>query len=497
MFKGTTFTTGGYSAEYGQALSSVLLLETEDIPEETATNIGANLAGLSLSRQQVWNEKTALIGSVSYTNLTALLNSLPTNVEWQRETVGYGSNLAFRHQGKNGIFKSLMQYQSSKMGLFDGGANPGLFTNSNRNVFWNTSYKGSLTDKLGIYAGVALNTNNDENTFQGIGFDERSRSLLTKVTLYHEWNETTSFKYGAETQTERDRNVFDGQSFSLNDQYSAIYSEGEVILNDRWALRLGARAEHSDALNSFNLAPRASAAYKTGEHSQVSLAYGAFYQKPEEEFLIENDQLDFERSTHLIANYQWIKDDQSFRVELYDKQYQDLVRTGVDGTLENTGDGFSRGVDIFWKDKKTFEGLDYWVSYSYVDAQRRYQDFPTRATPTFVTNHTLNIVTNYQIDAWSLTPGISYTFATGRTFENPNSERFLGDKTKAYHQLGINASYLTSLFGHFTVIYVAVTNPFGFDQVFGFEYSEDGSERFPIRPGMKRTAFVGLFISIK
>ncbi|MDP2335056.1 MAG: TonB-dependent receptor, partial [Bacteroidota bacterium] len=34
MFKGTVFSTGGYSAEYGQALSSVLLLNTNDMPAE-------------------------------------------------------------------------------------------------------------------------------------------------------------------------------------------------------------------------------------------------------------------------------------------------------------------------------------------------------------------------------------------------------------------------------------------------------------------------------
>ena len=32
LFKGITFSTGGYSAEYGQALSSVLLLNSTDEP---------------------------------------------------------------------------------------------------------------------------------------------------------------------------------------------------------------------------------------------------------------------------------------------------------------------------------------------------------------------------------------------------------------------------------------------------------------------------------
>ena len=34
LFDGITFSTGGYSAEYGQALSSVLLLSTIDEPDQ-------------------------------------------------------------------------------------------------------------------------------------------------------------------------------------------------------------------------------------------------------------------------------------------------------------------------------------------------------------------------------------------------------------------------------------------------------------------------------
>ena len=35
LFKGTVFSTGGYSALYGQALSSVVLLESIDLPERS------------------------------------------------------------------------------------------------------------------------------------------------------------------------------------------------------------------------------------------------------------------------------------------------------------------------------------------------------------------------------------------------------------------------------------------------------------------------------
>ena len=45
LFKGTIFSSGGYSALYGQALSSVLLLESIDLPEKTSADVGISYLG--------------------------------------------------------------------------------------------------------------------------------------------------------------------------------------------------------------------------------------------------------------------------------------------------------------------------------------------------------------------------------------------------------------------------------------------------------------------
>ncbi|MGZ5286289.1 MAG: carboxypeptidase-like regulatory domain-containing protein, partial [Flavisolibacter sp.] len=40
LFKGTVFSTGGYSALYGQALSSAVILESIDLPDQTSATLG-------------------------------------------------------------------------------------------------------------------------------------------------------------------------------------------------------------------------------------------------------------------------------------------------------------------------------------------------------------------------------------------------------------------------------------------------------------------------
>ena len=54
LFKGITFSTGGYSAEYGQALSSVLLLNSVNEPQEEKTDISIMSVGLGLGNTQIW-----------------------------------------------------------------------------------------------------------------------------------------------------------------------------------------------------------------------------------------------------------------------------------------------------------------------------------------------------------------------------------------------------------------------------------------------------------
>lgn len=54
LFKGTVFSTGGYSAQYGQALSSVLVLKTQDLPDKTRSAINIMPLGLGGSHTQLW-----------------------------------------------------------------------------------------------------------------------------------------------------------------------------------------------------------------------------------------------------------------------------------------------------------------------------------------------------------------------------------------------------------------------------------------------------------
>ena len=67
MFKGTLFSTGGYSAEYGGALSSALILNTKEQYQVTRTDLGFMTVGGDLAHTQVW-ENTSVAVKAEYTN---------------------------------------------------------------------------------------------------------------------------------------------------------------------------------------------------------------------------------------------------------------------------------------------------------------------------------------------------------------------------------------------------------------------------------------------
>lgn len=72
LFKGTVFSSGGYSALYGDALSAALILESTDLPDRSSASVGISSVGISGGFQQLAKKKNASWGvNYSYLNLAA------------------------------------------------------------------------------------------------------------------------------------------------------------------------------------------------------------------------------------------------------------------------------------------------------------------------------------------------------------------------------------------------------------------------------------------
>lgn len=282
---------------------------------------------------------------------------------------------------------------------------------------------------------------------------------------------------------------------TFDETYNAFYAECDLYLTAKLVARIGLREESSKVIGKTNLAPRLSLAYKTGKSSQVSFAYGEFFQLPDKSFILADKSLDYERATHYILNYQHVSDYRTFRVETYYKDYNNLTRFSGN-QFDNSGYGHARGIEFFYRDKKTISMSDFWLSYSFVDTKRLYKDYPVAATPVFAPKHTASLVYKYFFPKLSLAPSITYVYSSGRPYFNPNNTDFLSDRTKDYHNVSLNISYLISIRKNFTVVVLSVGNILGIENVYTYTYSNDGSHRIAVGPTSRRMIFGAVFITI-
>lgn len=513
LFKGTSFSTGGYSAQYGQALSSALILESQDVTEQTSTNIGIMCVGLSAGHTKAM-KKSSIGVFGGYNNLKPYMSVIEQHRDWTHPPESVGGSVIYRIKtSQTGLLKAFVNYGYSTLALRFTDINDATggiknnFNLNNNNWFTNISYKEIIAKKWNLFSAFAFSDNKDDIHYNAYPIASHNKLFQGRTTISRGIDALSVIRFGGEYQRpESDETYFYTQRFREN--YAAGFAEGDIYITQKLVSRAGVRYEYSNVLNRSNIAPRISLAYKTGKYSQTSFAYGDFYQVADKNFLFKNPDLNFEKATHYIFNYQIVSEKRTFRVETYYKKYDQLVKVipippspplfTLDSNYTNTGDGYAKGFDIFWRDKQTLKYADYWISYSYLDTKRNYRNFPVSATPSFAAKHTLSIVYKHFIPKLNTQAGFTYAVNSGRPYYNPNkpSSEYLTDYTKPYHNLSINASYLTSVFKSFAVIVFSLTNALGIDNVFSYRYSSDGTKREEVGPTSTRFVFVGMFINV-
>lgn len=509
LFDGITFSTGGYSAEYGQALSSVLLLNTIDEPDQEKTDIAIMTVGAGLGHTEKW-KKSSLSLNTSYINLAPYIAILPDRNDWQKPFETASGEAVFRQKIGDGLLKIYGAFDTSNFALTQEDINQpeGVrFKLNNQNFYTNASYSEMLNDNWSIFAGGSYTYGNTKVGIDETAIKDVENSAHLKLKLKKHFSNRFKLDFGAEQFITDFNENYDEPNFAaklgFNNNISVAFTEADIIFSRKMALKLGVRGEYGELFKEFTLSPRASFAYKTGKSSQLSLAYGDFFQQPENEILKFTNDLEAERAQHYIMNYQYAANNRIFRAEVYRKKYNNLVSYNdefpdVNSTFTNDGNGYAQGLDIFWRDNKSIKNVDYWVSYSYLDTERKYKNYPIEATPNFANTHNLSVVAKYWIDDWKSQIGFSYQYGSGRTYTDLNQPGFLQGKTEGYNSVSLNWAYLLS---QQKILYFSINNAFAFRNVNGYQYANtpDANGNFArreLRPAADQFFFVGFFWTI-
>lgn len=515
IFNGVMFSTGGYSAEYGQALSSVLELNTPGWFDENLTSISLMNVGLGLSVTRVYKRSCFSIDA-GYNNLYLYFLLAKYNLDWIRIPESYNVNLYHRLKvGKTGLIKtnislshsySRLKYKSSENSF----SNIGM---RDINILIKSNYNTELGKNWTLKTGVAYNANLNNKDIDRDKLEENLGSVHARMVLKNHLAKNISWKTGAELYNEKYLLSYTVDSSqekyksSVNDVILSSFLEGDIKLNNTLALRAGFRGEYSTYTATYNAAPRFSFSVKTGERSQISAATGIFYQQPQNVYLQYTHGLRYEKAIHALLNYQLVMGKRFFRIETYYKKYADLVTyqlgsSGEYNALANNGGGYAKGIDVFWKDNQSIPHLDYWISYSYIDSKRQYKDYPDEVMPEYVSKHNASLVLKYWIDPLHTEASLTYNFSSGRPYNDPNKNTFMSGRTPVIHDLSASLSYITNIFGNMTVVHLSVSNLFGQENIYSYHFSQTPDEfglyeSTPVKSPIQRTVIIGVFISVK
>lgn len=522
LFKGNIFSSGGYSALYGQALSGVLILESVDLPEQTSFDLGVSPIFLTGNYQKLNAAKNASYGfSLGYSNLDLITKLINFNTEFHKAPNSISGDANFRIKTKSGgFFKYYAKFDNNKLGVLSKSLEPEFDKNKvalkGNNIFQNLSFK----QKFGAYllnVGTSFTYNKSDIDFSNLLNDVQQSNFNTtsignyinaKAVVERKINRISALRGGFELNNADENTKYGTFEKKYTDLISSGFLETDLGFSNNFSAKIGLRAENSSYLNKWNIAPRLAVAYRLAKEFTTSLAYGTFYQNPESKFINSDAPLDFQKADHYIFQIQRNTEGRNLRLEAFYKKYDQFIKTknnfSLQTAINNNGNGFAKGVELFWRDKKSIKNIDYWVSYSYLDSERDFQNYPFSLAPSFAAKHTLSLVAKKFVTSWKTGFNMSYTYSSGRSYydiisENGQNTIRNEGKLKDYSGLNFSLNYLPNLGKKdakaFTVLVLSVSNILGQKNIYGYNFSNDGLRNSAVLPPSNTFVFIGAFIS--
>jgi len=529
LFKGNIFSSGGYSALYGQALAAALMLESVDLPDQSSYDFGVSPIFLNGGFQKLGEDKNHSYGAtLGYSNLNLMQKIFNFNTNFIDAPQGLNGDANFRIKTKSGgFFKYYGMFDTNKMGVKTESLEPGydfaLIRLKGENTYHNLSFK----QKFGKYlfntsASYSYNQSDLNFSTETNQVESEKTELLNdgnyinfKAVIDRKINKISALRGGFELNYANEKLNFGEVNKNYRDLISSGFLETDLGFSNNLSAKIGVRVENSSYLNKNNIAPRFALAYRLAKDWTTSFAYGLFFQNPESKYINSSADLDFQKSQHYIFQVQRSTEGRSLRFEAFYKKYDELIKTQnivpnsnqnqqVQTAFNNNGNGFAKGLEVFWRDKKTFENIDYWISYSFLDSKRDFLNYPVSLKPNFAAEHTLSVVAKRFIPEWKTGVNLSYTYAKGRPYYDivtQNDKNIIRNegRLKDYNALNLSFNYLPNLGKKdskaFTIFVLSISNILGNKNVYGYNFSQNGSRNSAVVPPVNTFVFVGMFIS--
>ncbi|MBN1996478.1 TonB-dependent receptor [candidate division KSB1 bacterium] len=510
LLSGTFFSSGGFSAQYGNALSGVLAMESLDMPAKRELSLGIGLAALSAGGSfGLIDDRLGIHFSGNKSQTRQLFKLNGGLHEFSRPPVSDDINLSviYRYH-RNGTIKAFAFLSVEQIGVEAITPNfRDYYYGNEKNRFYFLKWRHMLTSSVLLTGTVSDNQFRNNQSLSALELKTDDRLHNSRLDADITVNSQISLKTGLEHQRLKtdyhgtvpfDPNDIQGIGKMLhfddatNADISGAYAEAEVQLGKGFAVNYGQRIGYRHQSGAWTHDPRLSVVYGFQTDHALRLATGRYHQFPET-FYYDSDNgnpdLRPMQAFHYIAGWEWKPPAMMMRIEGYVKTYNDLLLQEYSGGYSNGGHGYARGVDVFVKRNMGF--ISGWSSYSFLQSKRKeflyHQPVPTDYDIT----HHFKIAAKFNISpVFNLST--SYRFASGRPFHS-GFGRWNTQRGPAYEKLDISASYLLSFFtDNLTIFYISVSNVLGNENITAYTYSPDYNEVYKRTSVYKRSVYFGL-----
>jgi len=519
LLKGTFFSSGGYAAEYGNALSGILDMKSLDLPQRRQTNIGLGLAAYSAMLQiPLISDKMGISASGNYSNTRYLfqLNGHERDFSHYPEAYDLNMNWMCRYS-QTGMMKLFLFLEKNNVGIeIENPDNRAFYDGNSENHLVNLRWQQLVTPKLLLSGNLAYTNFRQDQKLTVLDFSTDERLYQARLITEYELSSKLNLLNGLEVF--QDQILFQGQVPEEYQEHSSLNLDPNApairIDTDYKTQRLAAFTQlQCHPLNSLNytagiryeyqskskqqfLDPRFSLTWNIKDNWNVVFSTGQYHQFPKPIFYdpyTGNPDLKAMKSLHYILGFVHQTDSTIYRVEFYHKDYKRLLLEDQNLNYTNLGFGFSRGFDLFIK--QDWGILQSRISYSYLKARRKWMDAPVLSSPKFDITHNLTAALRADL-THRLHIGAAYRYATGKPYTSmPNA--YHDQRVPTYQKLDLSLYYLYQLFGdNLAVFYIAVSNILGRENIFDYTYSSDYKRRVPVKASMLRSIYFGLSISI-
>lgn len=526
--RGINFSSGGFSAKFGNVLSAVLDLKTYEMPQGTGGFLWLGLANVGLSGVYLSKDKnfgaTMDIGQTilePYFRLNGYLVDSYNPIPLAR---GLGGSLSYK-PSKSSVIKGIFDYSKDKIGVRNNSPSyNGFFNSGSETVFGNLKYSAGLGSKTYFSMGLSYSNHKDDVIYGILNTLAKQKYAKYRLDVTHQLAKKVDINTGAEYEYNED--TFSGKvpqySYDLSLDAPAFdvsnrehtgrlgaYVEAQIKPVKTFFLIPGVRLDNHTLSKKTVIDPRLSIGWKFAKDMVLRGAVGIYHQFPKLEYYAQSNSYDLkpEQAAHYILGYEFNKMEGVFlfRVEGYYKEYKDLVLRDKNTFLYTSGGkGYAKGIDVFLKSSVTNK-YSTWISYAYTDSKRSQYDAVTLSPANYDITHNLTFVASYNVTD-VITTGLTYRVSTGKpytpitggvydpvtnnyqpVYAETNSGRF-----PTYHRMDINFQYIFSLFGRFAIAVFQINNLLNNKNLYDYTYNYDYTKQIEIVTTNKRQFYLGL-----